>query len=60
MGVGGGGVGLGVMLHWFLLLLTNISRTCSGDVGWERMGTKMSTSDAVPRHPSTNSPRHSG
>lgn len=27
---------LGVMLCWFLLPLTNISRICSGDVGWEK------------------------
>lgn len=40
MGVGGGGVGLGVMLRWFLLPLANISRICSGDVGWDRTDTE--------------------
>lgn len=60
MGVGGGGTGLGVMLCWFLLPLTNISRICSGDAGWERMGTEISTPDAAPRHPDTKQPQAFG
>lgn len=60
MGVGGGAVGLGVMLGWFLLPLANISRICSGDVGWERTGTEISTPNTAPRHPNISNPRHSG
>lgn len=55
MGVGGGGVGLGVMLRWFLLPLA-----IEGDVGWETTDTEISTLDAAPRHPNISSPRHSG